>query len=203
MGYAKRIATSLGLSESDTELALKCALFHDIARFKQWTEYNTYIDSKSFDHGDEGANILKEIGIEDEIILESTKYHNKYKLPDNIDDRTRLFANITRDADKIDIMDKQGLKCREKEFILSDKVLNSFRHHELIKNDAMDTSISIFNMLRQMAFIFDMNYTESLKIVKNKNIINLKCDEILSKFDEDSIKEIKNICNKYIEERIN
>ena len=100
-------------------------------------------------------------------------------------------------------MDKQGLKCREKEFIISDKVLNSFRHHELIKNDAMDTSISIFHMLRHMAFIFDMNYTESLKIVKNKNIINLKCDEILSKFDEDSIKEIKNICNKYIEERIN
>ena len=50
--YANDIAVSLKLNDDDIVLAKVCALFHDIARFIQATQYNTFIDSKSFDHGD-------------------------------------------------------------------------------------------------------------------------------------------------------
>ena len=200
--YAKQIAQSINLSDSDTELVLICALFHDIARFKQWTKHTTYEDEKSFDHGTEGYKILKEIGIKNDIILKSTKYHNKYKIPNNLSEREKLFCNITRDADKLDIMIEQAKVCEDKSFTLPDAVMKSFRNHKQVKNGVMDDSSSIYNMLRHIAFIFDMNFDESLRIVKEKNIINLRCDEILSKFNEDSIKEIKEICNKYIEGRI-
>ena len=38
-------------SDYDKVLAERCALWHDIARFKQWTEYKTFVDYESFDHG--------------------------------------------------------------------------------------------------------------------------------------------------------
>ena len=58
--HANDIAVSLKLNDDDIVLAKLCALFHDIARFSQITQYNTFIDSKSFDHGDKGYEIVKE-----------------------------------------------------------------------------------------------------------------------------------------------
>jgi len=37
------------------------------------------------------------------MILDAIKYHNKIKIPNNIDDKTMLFSKIVRDADKLDI----------------------------------------------------------------------------------------------------
>jgi hypothetical protein len=47
-----------------------------------------------------------------------------------------------------------------------------------------------------------LNYKESFKIIKDSNIVNIKCNTILDKFDDERIKQIKDICNKYIDERI-
>ena len=200
--YACEIAESLDLPKEDVELAMKCALFHDIARFKQWSEYQTYEDAKSFDHGDMGYSILKELGINDEIILISTKYHNKYDIPNDLDERTMMFCNITRDADKLDIMNTQALECNDVNYYINDDILTSFREHKLLSNKLMDEKTDVFLILLCLAFIFDMNFKGSLEIVKNKNLVNIKCDQILKRFNKDEIKEIKDICNKYIDERL-
>ena len=179
--YAEEIAKSLDMSEEDIDLARQCALFHDIARFKQWAEYKTFEDSRSFDHGDEGYNILKELGVTDEIILLSTKYHNKYAVPDDVDYRTKIFCNIVRDADKIDIMLEQKNICEDKEYKVAKTAIEDIKNHRQVHNlkysDYTDASI----ILRCVAFIFDL---------------------ILDKFDEDEMKELKQICNEYINERI-
>ena len=200
--YAKRIAKSLNLNDKDYELACKCALFHDISRFKQWQEYKTFEDSVSFDHGDKGCEILKELGINDEIILISTKLHNKYKLPDDLDERTKMFVNITRDADKLDIMISLDRVFEDNELILPDEVLDSFENHEMVKNNAEAWSSQGYHVLRALAFMFDIKYKESLKILKDLDLTNYKCNLILNKFDDERIKQIKDICNKYIDERI-
>ena len=200
--YAEQIAKSLGLNEEDYDLAARCALFHDISRFKQWQEYNTFEDERSFDHGDEGYNILKDLGVNDEIILLSTKYHNKYKVADDVDDRTKLFCDITRDADKLDIMDTQAKMFKDESIDITDEVMDCFTNHTLLKNGCMGENLSLYPMLRCLAFIFDLNFKESLKIVKDKNIVNAKCDEILSKIDNEDIRKIKDILNTYIDERV-
>ena len=200
--YAEQIAKSIDLSDEDIDLAKVCALYHDISRFKQWTEYQTFEDDVSFDHGDEGYNILKELGINDEIVLNSTKYHNKYKVDDNLDDRTKLFCNITRDADKIDIVIEQANDCNDDELNISDEIMECFRNHRLIENGMNRWDSSLYHMLRCLAFTFDINFKESFKIIKEKEIVNKKCDNILSKFNDERIEEIRNICNKYIDERI-
>ena len=199
--YAKQIADSINLTGDDYELSCKCALFHDIARFKQWQVYNTFEDKLSFDHGDEGYNILKELNVNDEIILASTKYHNKYAVGD-VDDRTLLFCNITRDADKLDIMMEQTNTCNDTELIIPEDVIESFRNKKLTYNKIESESSDVTNILRSVAFIFDINFKKSFEIIKETDIVNKKFDVIMEKFNDDIIKELKQICNEYIDERV-
>ena len=199
--YAKQIAISLNLSDEDVELAKLCGLFHDISRFKQWAEYKTYVDLNSFDHGDMGYEILKELGIDNEIILISTKVHNKYEVPEELDDRTKLFCNITRDADKIDILIDLDNEADDDSVDISEEVIESFRNHKMLQNRVANSQNKTVKMLRCLAFIFNVKYEKTFEIIKEHNVVNKKCDNILSKHD-DRIKEIKNILNEFIEERV-
>ena len=199
---AKQIAISLNLSDEDVELAKLCGLFHDISRFKQWAEYKTYVDLNSFDHGDMGYEILKELGIDNEIILISTKVHNKYEVPEELDDRTKLFCNITRDADKIDILIDLDNEADDDSVDISEEVIESFRNHKMLQNRVANSQNKTVKMLRCLAFIFNVKYEKTFEIIKEHNVVNKKCDNILSKHDDDRIKEITNILNKFIEERV-
>lgn len=198
VGYAERIAKSLNLSKEDINLACKCALFHDIARFKQWEEYDTFLDALSFDHGDEGYNILKEIGIDDQIILLSTKYHNKYEVDKSLDERTKLFCNITRDADKLDILISQCNNKIDEKITIDESIINCFKNHCLLQNVDKKDAKKYLYILRELAFIFDINFKESFNIIKKEDFVNKKCDLINS----DEIDIIRDICNKYINERV-
>ena len=198
--YTKKIAQSLNLSKEDIELSQLCGLFHDISRFKQYTEYKTFTDSKSFDHGDMGYTILKELGIDNDIILISTKIHNKYQVDESLDDRTKLFCNIVRDADKLDILFDTGKENNDELLELSDKVLESYKNHRMVPNELVNNNT--VSILRTLAFIFDLKFKKSFEIVKQSNIVNNKFDIILNKFDDNRIKEMKDILIKYINERI-
>ncbi len=198
--YAKEIAKSLNLSEEDIDLASRCALWHDIARFNQWKEYKTFNDYHSFDHGKEGTIILKELGIKNDIIEKSTYYHNKYKIDDSLDDRTKLFCNITRDADKIAIIVDHKIECSDKELILTDDIINCFKEHKQLKNEYVIENSTFHCLLRLIAFIFDLNFQKSFKIIKEQDLINKKFDLVLNKFDDERVKELRDICNEYVNE---
>ena len=113
-----------------------------------------------------------------------------------------MFCNITRDADKIDIMFEQANEMKDEIYYMSDDLVSCFRNHEQLKNGMMPEDIYLFRILRCLAFVFDINFVESFKIIKDKKIIDFKCNKILEKFDEDVIREIRDICNNYVDERI-
>ena len=56
---SKKIAKNLKLEDKDIQLATLIGLLHDIGRFEQFTEYGTFRDRESVDHGDLGVEILK------------------------------------------------------------------------------------------------------------------------------------------------
>ena len=74
---AKEIAKSLDLDEKEYTRACVCALFHDLGRFPQVSEYNTYLDRLSFDHGDKSYEILKENNYRKRINFYKIKYFTK------------------------------------------------------------------------------------------------------------------------------
>ena len=83
-----RIAQSLALPPEDVDTqsvshaALSVAVLFDEGRIRD------YLD-------DAGADALLRTAVE---------WHSAFRLPEALDDRTRLFCQILRDADKIDIL---------------------------------------------------------------------------------------------------
>ena len=150
MEISKKISTNMGLENEKIELATLIGLLHDIGRFEQFKIYQTYSDLESIDHGDLGADILKQNNFirnfikeakYDEIILKSVQNHNKYKIADDLNKEEKLFCKIVRDADKIDILYeaieifwKKGREEIQNDLI-SDKVYNEFLNKKLIKKD--------------------------------------------------------------------
>jgi putative nucleotidyltransferase with HDIG domain len=125
----ERIADSIGLQGEDRELAWLLGMLHDIGRFPQVRRYGTFIDSQSVDHALLSTQVLFEekVSVEplgdvqekneecyirryvqdekyDSIIYTAIRHHNAYRLPEGLDERTLLFCNILRDADKVDIL---------------------------------------------------------------------------------------------------
>ena len=199
---SEQIGKSIRLNKEDMELVRVCALLHDIARFEQYRIYNNFDDSKSFDHGDKGREILEENGITNEIVLDAVKYHNKYEIPKGLDERNKLFLKIIRDADKVDILEHQGAICKTKNYTIPKEIKDYFVNKKSIdRNIKSKPSGNIIAILRMLAFIYDLNYKESFKMIKEKDLINKKCD-IIKEAGNKGIEEIRKLCNEYVESRL-
>ena len=199
--FAREIAISLDLSDDDVYLASVCGLLHDIGRFRQYTEYNTYIDRNSFDHGDVGYEILSDL-LSDykdkDIILMATKYHNKANLP-KLDDRTLLFCKIVRDADKLDIMIEQCNSMNDKEVILKKEILDDIYNNRVCRNNLVNNDTDY--ILRELSWVNDIYYQYTIDYLINKNIIENKFN-LLSLYGETKeIKEFKDYIYKQLNRR--
>lgn len=219
MEISKKIAKGLNLSQEDIELATLIGLLHDIARFEQHAQYKTFKDSDSFDHGDYGKQILdkdirKYIETEeyDEIIKKVIKNHNKYKIEDNLTEKEVLHAKIIRDADKLDIFYEAVeifWKCQEKDIeatSITKEVKQQFKNLTLIDKSTINAKqYTIDNVISVIAFIFDINFESSFKIIKEQDYIN----KIINRFNirnektKQELEEIRQIANEYVEKNIN
>lgn len=202
--FCREIAESLELNDEDIKIAMLTGLFHDIGRFNQWQQFNTFIDEKSFDHGDEAYKILSENDfIEDkykEIVLISVKNHNKYMIEPNLDERTKLFCNIVRDADKLDIMREQGNEIKQSEIVLKKELLDSIYNEKICGNNYITNEVD--SIIRMISWVYDLNFKYSYQFLLDSGIINKKFElleiygetEELTKLKETIINKIKEMC---------
>ncbi len=107
----KAIVESLNLPTSAENIALSCALLHDVGRFEQVVNFSSFNDAKSCDHAELSVEVLKNQNVlfeldssQKEIIYTAIEWHNKKALPDNLDENQLMYIKMLRDADKIDIM---------------------------------------------------------------------------------------------------
>jgi len=218
MNLCGEIAQSLNLSKEEIELAKLCGLLHDIGRFEQWKRYNTFVDIKSFDHGDLGVQILtdnnncllrKFVASDeyDSIVLTSIKYHNKYKIPLTLTGKEKMFLNIVRDADKIDILYLYiigDIKLDINDETMSYKIFNYLLSREQINREDLITKAD--RLAISLGFLFDINYQKSFSILKNNNYYNKEIDiykkNTTNKELINQLEQIKDVINEYIDERI-
>lgn len=106
----RSIAGKLEWEDERIQIAYLAGLFHDIGRFRQSAEYNTFNDDKSVDHGDLAAKILHEAPffekfdiVQKNLLLSAVQNHNKYKIQDGLTEDELQMARLVRDADKLDI----------------------------------------------------------------------------------------------------
>lgn len=199
---AQEIARSLKLSDEDKEIAEIVALLHDVARFKQWTEYKTFDDHKSFDHGDEAIKILFEDGeIEKynvdkkfyDIIKIAIKNHNKLKYDEeSLSAKEKLHCKIIRDADKIDIIyafsTHRLLEMESDDSEINPKVIEKITQHKLVNKEDAETKND--RILMELALAYDLNYKYSIERVYNEGYLSKMVESL----------EHKEIFKPYVDE---
>lgn len=215
MEVATKIAQKENFTEEEVEVATLIGLLHDIARFRQYTEYQTFKDAQSFDHGDIAVEILEkddylrkfiETNKYDDIIKLAIKNHNKFAIEDGLTDEQNKFAKLIRDADKLDIffIASEVLWKNEKEkmenFIINPEIKQNLNEQKMIKNNQYAKIEYADSILRMLGYMFDVNFKSSFKIIKEENYI----DRMVTRFkfkDEYTQKEMLNAgkqMNQYI-----
>lgn len=111
LAEARRILQALRLSEEENRITALAALFHDIGRFPQYSDFKTFRDSISVNHARLGARVLKRGNIlsgvdrsQIGIVLAAILIHNRRRIPPVLTGSLRTICGVVRDADKLDIM---------------------------------------------------------------------------------------------------
>lgn len=221
MEQSKKIAESLNLDKEQVDLATLIGLLHDIARFEQMKRYGTYVDSKSVDHGDLGAEILSDKSFlrrfidsdkYDDIIITAVRNHNKYKIQDGLSENELLHSKIIRDADKLDILyeatESFWYKEAEKELIENAETVDEEYFEQIKNHKQIHRKKGFINkidaVISYLAFVFDFNFKYSFKVTYENDYIN----KITNRFEfknsksKEQMEEIKDIINKFIIEKI-
>ncbi len=185
---ANTLSEKQKFSETDQNLAYIIGLFHDIGRFKQLIEYNTFHDAKSIDHADFGVDVLKDEGLfnglneeQIEIALLAIQYHNKRELPKEVNGDARLLAQMIRDADKLDILkvltDYYANPKAEPNHtltwempagnIVSPQVAKQILKGSLVAKENVANQLDIKVM--QLSWVYDFNFKASFELLmKNR-----------------------------------
>ncbi len=216
MDLCGEIAEKLELSKEEADLARLIGLLHDIARYDQWTKYETFKDAKSFDHGEKGVEILSdndyirwyiEDSQYDDIIKAAIKNHNKRKLdPEGLNEKQLLFAKILRDADKIDIMfeateyfwvDDGAVEAINKSYVSKD-YFSQITNFEPIQSKP--TGSPLDDVAIVLGFIFDMNFKCSKDIIITNDYINKLYGRFNFEMDNTKMQMgiIKDLCDREI-----
>lgn len=218
------LAKELKLNQEDTNLSRLIALLHDIGRFEQSkisTERYDNADLQLFDHAEYGVKVLFEDNmirdfIDDEqydnIIYKAILNHNKLEIQDGLNEKELLHAKLIRDNDKTDnfrvkleesfkvlfgIDDIEMISNEE----ITDKIFNDFMSGKLIKYE--DAKTYLDSWVGYIAYIFDYNFNEALKYLKENDMVNKSFDRIKYK-NTDTIKKVeimKEFANDYINKR--
>ena len=131
----------------------------------------------------------------DSVIEKAIRYHNKYALPKDLEEKELLFSKMIRDMDKVDIYKQCAVNYSHIFDVeeLSEAALKQFEErvsidklHNLKKSDAI---------LVMLAFVFDINFEESFDIlVETDNFdLFLSTIEVLPN-SEKMWKKVREIC---------
>lgn len=218
---SKRIAETINLKGEDVQLAELIGILHDIGRFEQISIYDTFMDKESIDHADFGVEVLFKDNLirrfikddnYDEIIYKAIKNHNKYKIEEGLNEKELLQAKIIRDADKTDIYEVYMIDIAENKNVSFnyDIIPNLEINEEIIKTlldcKPVDRNCTINEADKYVAtfgFIFDYNFKEGLKIVKERKYIERLIKRIKNNNNEHILEEIQNNIEKFIDKRLN
>jgi hypothetical protein len=184
------IVGGLSLGKNYRMLAESVALFHDVGRFPQYSQYKTFKDSISVNHGVLGSQVLIEKKVlqglpdnEQELIIQTVKFHNAFSIPKLAKEEVIFFIRLLRDADKLDIwrvfieyyespVEKRasavGLGLPDV-FEYSREVILYILRKQVISLSKIKT-LNDFKLL-QLSWIYDLNFKPSFRLLKGRDYI--------------------------------
>lgn len=218
---SRYICEDIQLSDEDKEIAMIIALLHDIGRFGQAKQLNTFReDIINYDHATLGIKFLFEqneirnfirTDKYDNIIKIAIANHSKYNLDESdMTDKEILHSKIIRDADKIDSFRAKATdniytmaNITEKDIKYSkitDKIYDDFINEQTILSKDRKTGIDIW--ISYIAFIFGLEFKSSLKLIKEKDYINKLFNRFSYKVDQKKMNILRYKANCYLDDKL-
>ena len=216
----EEIAKASGFNENEIEIAWLTGLLHDVGRFEQLRRYGTFSDAQSIDHAEFGADILfRENKIrdyiddisEDELLEKAVRCHSAYRVPAEYSEREKKFADILRDADKIDILKVNILFSLEeiynvttqelKTCTVTPEVMQAFHEKHAVLRSLKKTPVD--NVVGHISLVYELVYPISTKIMYEQGYLE-KLMDFHSDLEETNhqFEEIRQTMHKYVEDKI-
>lgn len=192
-GLCEEIAKGSGFDEDEIEIAWLTGLLHDVGRFEQLRRYNTFVDAQSIDHAEFGADILfKENRIRDfvadaseDVLLEKViRCHSAYRVPKDYSEREKKFADLLRDADKIDILKVNIIVPLEeiynvtthelKNCTVTEEVMQAFYEGHAVLRGLKKTPVD--NVVGHISLVYELVYPVSTKIMYEQGCLEKLMD---------------------------
>jgi putative nucleotidyltransferase with HDIG domain len=193
----RKLCDSLNISGSERELALICALFHDVGRFAQFRRFGTYSDQRSTDHAALGLAIMREHSVlspletaHAAVVEQAIGCHNQFQIPAGLGGQTLLHAQLLRDADKLDIWHvvtthyRSGTKSNT--FIVAGGLSAAAEISAIVSGDIFANQVGRYENIHslldfkvlQMGWVFDLNFAHSIREARNRGYIELLRDAL-------------------------
>ena len=144
-----------------------------------------------------------------DILMTAIWNHSAYRVEEGLTDRVKMFCNIIRDADKIDILKVNYDVTLEviydvtteelKNSGVTDEVMKAFMEHHAVLRSLKKTPID--NLVGHAALVFELVYNESFKIVKEQGYIEKMLSYVSD--NQDTVKKfeiMRNDMNKFLAE---
>ena len=175
-----------GLNQEERDLGELIGLLHDIGRFEEIRVKKDGFHIP-FDHAEEALKILDDEWLRrfiredcfDGIIREAVLFHNRFSTDGIQDQRTRLYADLLRDADKIDNL---RLKAEEQENVMfvfslpdqtalndsfvSEDVMDALMNQRCVRLKDRKTKLDFY--VTVMGFFFDLHTSSARRIVQEE-----------------------------------
>lgn len=189
---ARCISRELRAGPLQVQLASAAGLLHDTGRFTQFSQYRSFRDQDTIDHGEAGYAVLKRVlsGLvsvdsDRDQLLFAVRYHNRRTelIPPGASPAHDHLLRLVRDADKIDIMetvlksvDEDGFRAlptmlpniklsRE----LTPLVLAQAVNRGPLSTESLGT-LGDF-LLMMSTWFYDLNYAPSRQLVGQRGIL--------------------------------
>lgn len=187
----EQIGESVLESDEQIDVAWLLGMLHDIGRFEQLRRFGTFSDAQSIDHANFGADLLFKDGLLEQyveiadpalraLIEHAIRQHSAYRIDESLDDVTKTFCKILRDADKIDILKvNHDVPTEEiynvttkvlKNDIVSQGVMDNFKLHQATPRAMKQTAVD--NIVGHISLVYELEYPISYELVKKQGYLD-------------------------------
>jgi len=199
-------------------LAEAAALCHDLGRFPQFRDFQTFKDSDSLNHAHLSAQILKQSALLDFLpeaernsVEMAVRLHNVFEVPAGLSRETEELLRLLRDADKLDIWRvfieyshaPQGERPSGAGLGFPDlpgcspKALAAVGAGKMVQLSSLK-SLNDFKLL-QMSWIYDINFPTTLRLIRRRRVLE-RFAAILPK--DEAVVNVLSQVQGYLEQRL-
>ena len=203
------LGQAVGLTSYKLHICELIGLFHDLGRFKQYTEFNSFSDSISGSHGDlsvkvlEENNVLVDLDIESQnLVKKAIAYHNYFHVPENEDKDIKELSYLIRDADKLDAFFLETLETETRSYSF-DSLSDERDYSSLVVSDLQNGRQVDFKNFKYkydrklgiLGLIFDLKFDESFDLFLENNYLQRMFKQLPQ---DETMKELEQYIMKYI-----